>query len=39
VLKDFAERGEGKVLIFTSTADEGVSLAMSLGGGLQIECP
>ncbi len=39
VLKDFAERGEGKVLVFSSPAGEKVSLVMSHGGYLQIEYP
>jgi len=39
VLRDFARNGKGKVLVFSSPANEKVSLAMSLGGDLQIECP
>lgn len=35
ILKDFAKRGGGNILVFLSPADEKVSLAMSLGGDLQ----
>lgn len=38
VLKDFAKRGEDKVLVFSSPEDEKVCLAMSHGGDLQIVC-
>ncbi len=39
VFRAFIDNGEGKVLVLTSPTGEKVSLAMSHGGDLQIECP